>query len=313
MVIYPSKTRKLTLLLGILMLALLISACGSNDAKTASGGGNSGSQSTASNAGSEAGNGTGGNSPSAEESNSGEERYSLVVGVTAGVHEQIVEKVREVAAGNGLDIEIKVFSDFIIPNVALVEGELDANIYQHRPFLNSYKEEKGATELVDVAETVLNPMGFYSKKLKSIDEIKAGDRIGLPNDPTNSARALLMFESAGLIKIREGVREEATVLDVVDNPLNLELIELEAAQIPNLLDELAAAAINTSFATNAGLTLADDAIFVETHTSPWVNVIVTTEDRKDDPAIQKLIESYRSDETKKFIEETFKGAVVPLW
>jgi|HigsolmetaGSP11D_1036233.scaffolds.fasta_scaffold00031_18 D-methionine transport system substrate-binding protein len=304
---YLSTKRKLALVLGVLMLVLMISACGNNDGgNSASGSNNSGTNAAQSNNDS-------GSNPEADGNSSEEERYSLVVGVTAGVHEQIVEKVREVAEANGLDIEIKVFSDFIIPNVALVEGELDANIYQHRPFLNSYKEEKGASELVDVAETVLNPMGFYSKKLKSIDEIKENDRIGLPNDPTNSARALLMFESAGLIKIREGVREEATVLDVVENPLNLELIELEAAQIPNLLDELAAAAINTSFATNAGLTLTDDAIFVETHTSPWVNVIVTTEDRKEDPAIQKLIEAYHSDETKKFIEETFKGAVVPLW
>lgn len=304
---YRSKTRKLTFLLSVLALLLLISACGNNDAKnTSSGSNNNGSHSNVP-------SNNEGSSPAEGAGSSEEERLSLVVGVTAGVHEQIVEKVREVAATNGLDIELKVFSDFIIPNVALVEGELDANIYQHRPFLNSYKEEKGATELVDVAETVLNPMGFYSKKISSLDEIKEKDRIGLPNDPTNSARALLMFETAGLIKIRDGVREEATILDVVENPLNLELIELESAQIPNLLDELAAAAINTSFATNAGLTLADDAIFVETHTSPWVNVIVTTEDRRDDPAIQKLIEAYRSDETKAFIEETFKGAVVPLW
>lgn len=236
----------------------------------------------------------------------------LVVGVTSGLHEQIMEKVKEVAAKDGLEIEIKAFSDFQMPNVALVEGEIDANSYQTIPFLETYKREHNA-DLTAVGETVINPMGMYSHKVKDVSEIKEGDKIGLPNDPTNSDRALRLFQSAGLIKLKEGIEGEASVLDIVENPLNLEFIELDAAQIAKQLDDLTAAAINTSYALKNNLNPGRDAIFLEQKDSRHRNVIVVRTENKDDPVVQKLVKAYRSEEVKQFIEEEFEGSVIPVW
>lgn len=236
----------------------------------------------------------------------------LVVGVTAGPHEQIMEKVKEVAAKDGLEIEIKVFNDYPIVNIALAEGELDVNSFQHKPYLEQFKKDKNL-DLIDIATTVNFPMGIYSNTRMSLKELKQGDKLGLPNDPTNGARALIMFEQAGLIKLKEGVGVKATVKDVVENPLNLELVELEAAQIPRHLNELAAAAINTNFAMEHGFVPTRDALFLEPKDSPWVNVIAVRTENKDDPVLQKLIKAYHSDEVKQFIEETFQGSVIPSW
>lgn len=236
----------------------------------------------------------------------------IVVGVTSGLHEEILEKVKEVAAKDGLTVEIKAFSDFQMPNTALVEGEIDANSYQTIPFLETYKKEHNA-DLTAVAQTVLNPMGVYSNKIKSLDELKEGDKVGLPNDPSNSVRALLVFQSAGLIKLKDGVGEEATVLDIVENPKNLEFIELDAAQIAKQLDDLAAAAINTSYAMKNNLHPGKDSIYLEPKDSKYHNVIVVRTENKDDAAVQKLVKAYQSDEVKKFIEEHFEGSVIPVW
>ena len=236
----------------------------------------------------------------------------LVVGVTSGLHEQIMEKVKEVAAKDGLEIEIKAFSDFQMPNVALVEGEIDVNSYQSIPFLETFKREHKA-DLTAVGETILNPMGVYSRKIKDISEIKEGDKIGLPNDPTNGDRALHIFQSAGLIRLKDGIEGEATVLDIAENPLNLDFVELDAAQIAKQLDDLTAAAINTSYALKNNLHPGRDAIFLESKDSKHHNVIVVRTENKDDPVVQKLVNAYRSEEVKKFIEETFEGSVIPLW
>jgi D-methionine transport system substrate-binding protein len=236
----------------------------------------------------------------------------IVVGVTSGLHEQIMEKVKEVAAKDGVEVEIKAFSDFQMPNVALVEGEIDANSYQTIPFLETYKREHNA-DLTAVGETVLNPMGMYSKKVKDISEIKEGDKIGLPNDPTNCDRALHLFQSAGLIKLKDGIEGEATVLDIAENPRKLEFVELDAAQIAKQLDDLTAAAINTSYALKNNLNPGRDAIFLEQKESKHHNVIVVRTENKDDPVVQKLVKAYRSDEVKAFVEETFQGSVIPLW
>src|SRR4051794_23778690 len=171
----------------------------------------------------------------------------LVVGVTAGPHEQIVEIAKEVAAKDGLEIELKVFSDYVLPNTALSEGDLDANSYQHEPFLNTFNEDHG-TDLVPVGKTILNPMGVYSDKFDSIEDLPDGATFGLPNDPTNGARALYILEEHGIIKIKEDKRETASIYDLEENPKNLKFIELEAAQIPKQLSEVDAAAINTNFA-----------------------------------------------------------------
>lgn len=247
-----------------------------------------------------------------EESGKALSEDKLVIGVTAGPHEQIMEKVKELAAKDGLNIEIKVFTEYVMPNVALAEGELDANSFQHKPYLDKFKADRNL-DIVEVANTVNFPMGIYSKKIKDIKELKEGDKLGLPNDPTNGARALLLFEQAGLIKLKEGVGVAATVKDVVENPLNLELVELEASQIPRQLDELAAAAINTNFAIEHGYVPTKDAIVIEPADSPWVNVIAVRTENKGDPVLDKLIKYYHSDEVKQFIEETFQGSVIPSW
>jgi D-methionine transport system substrate-binding protein len=236
----------------------------------------------------------------------------LKIGVTAGPHEQIMEKVKEVAAKDGLEIEIVVFTDYPIVNVALAEGDLDANSFQHLPYLEQFKEDRGL-DLVEVATTVNFPMGIYSGEVNSVEELKEGDRIGLPNDPTNGARALILFEQAGLITLREGAGAGASVRDIVDNPLNLQFIELEAAQIPRQLDELAAAAINTNFAVEFGFVPTRDSIFIEPKDSPWVNIIAVRTENKDDAVLQKLINAYHSEEVKQFVEDTFEGSVVPSW
>lgn len=241
-----------------------------------------------------------------------EETYQLNVGVTPGPHEEVMEKVAELAKDEGLEIELTVFTDYVIPNVALDEGEIDANSYQHKPFLDNMKEERGL-DIVEVANTINFPMGIYSTQVEDVSEIKEGDKLGLPNDPTNAARALLLFQEAGLITLAEGVESTATIHDIEENPLNLEFIELEAAQIPKHLDEVAASVINTNFAIENGYTPAEDAIFLEANDSPWVNVIAVREADKDNPAIQKLIEVYHTDEIKEFIESEYPGSLFPVW
>ena len=235
----------------------------------------------------------------------------LVVGSMSGQQEGIVEVAAEVAAENGLDIEIKTFSDYIIPNTALDEGDLDVNIYQHKPFLKQFNEDRG-TDLVPVAEAFLNPMAIFSEKYASIDEVEDGVTFGLPNDPTNGGRALLMLQEAGLIKVKEDV-ENPSVMDIVENPKNLEFIELEAAQIPKQLSEVDFAAINSNYALESGLDPIKDSIYRESTDSPYVVYIVVRAENKDHPAVKKLVEAYQSDKVKTYIEETFQGTLIPAW
>ncbi|TSB44781.1 MetQ/NlpA family ABC transporter substrate-binding protein [Alkalicoccobacillus porphyridii] len=236
----------------------------------------------------------------------------ITVGVTAGPHEQIMEKVQEIAEADGLTVNLEVFTDYSIPNTALSEGDIDANSYQHKPFLDNYNEGQGDT-LVDVATTVNFPMGLYSNELEEPTDITDGSKVALPNDTTNGARALMMFEDAGLITLDESAGTNASVLDVTENPYDLQFIEAEASQLPRQLDEVALAAINTNFATEAGLSPQDDSIYIEPEDSPWVNTIVVRDENKGDPVVQKLIEAYHSDEVKQFIEDEFEGSVIPSW
>lgn len=236
----------------------------------------------------------------------------LLIGVTAGPHEQITEKVKELAAKDGLEIEIKVFTDYVMPNVALDEKEIDMNSFQTEPFFEAMKEDRNL-DLVKVADTITFPMGIYSTAVKDISELSDGAKIGLPSDPTNSGRALLLFEKAGLLKLKEGSGLNATVRDIVENPNNYEFIELDSAQIARQLDELAAAAINTNFAMEAGFVPAKDAIFMESKDSPFANLIAVRTENKDDEAIEKLLKYYHSDEIKKYIEEEFEGSLIPSW
>lgn len=234
------------------------------------------------------------------------------IGVTPGPHAQIVEKVKEVAAKKGLDLDIIEFSDYVMPNQALADGDLDINSFQHKPYLDNQVAARGFP-LVAVAKSVNFPMAGYSKSIKSIDQIPDGATVALPNDPSNGARALLMLEDKGLIKLTPNIGVKATVADVIENPKNLKLVELDAAQLPRSLDDVDLALINTNYALNAGLNPAKDSLFREGTKAPFVGIIAVRKEDKDKPWVKTFIESYHSPEVAAFIEKTFKGAITPAW
>ncbi|TCO71386.1 MetQ/NlpA family ABC transporter substrate-binding protein [Marinisporobacter balticus] len=233
----------------------------------------------------------------------------LKVGVTAGPHEQIVEKVKELSKEKGLDVEIVSFNDYTQPNVQVFEKQIDINSFQHTPYLSKFNEDH-KMDLVNVASTVNFPMGIYSNQLKSLDELKEGDKISLPNDPTNEARALILLQSANIIKLKDSTDLNMTIADIVDNPKNIEFIELDAPMVAHSLPDVSVAAINTNYAMQAGFNPVKDSIFIESKDSPWVNIIAARPDNKDSEKVKQFIAIYQSEAIKKFIEETFDGSVV---
>lgn len=234
----------------------------------------------------------------------------LKVGVTAGPHAQIFEQVKKLAEKDGLKIQIVEFSDYVQPNAALASGDLDANSYQHKPYLDQQIKDRGY-KLVNVGYTVNFPIGLYSKKVKRLEDLKEGAKFGIPNDPTNGGRVLLVLQDKGLIKLRADAGLKATPLDVIDNPKKLKFVELDAAQLPRSLDDLDAAAVNTNYALPAGLHPGKDAIAQEAAKSPYVNLIAVREQDQGKPWVVKLVKVYQSEEIRKFIQTEFKGAVVP--
>ncbi|QNO15531.1 MetQ/NlpA family ABC transporter substrate-binding protein [Alkalicella caledoniensis] len=235
---------------------------------------------------------------------------TLVIGVTGGPHEEIGKKIKEIAAKEDLEIKLVVFNEYVQPNIQLHEKQLDVNIFQHQPYLDQFNKDRNYN-IVSIASTINFPMGVYSNKLESLDELVTGDKIGLPNDLTNQGRALILFESAGIIKLKEGTGIGATVRDIAENPKNLEFIELDAPIILRTLPDLAVAAINTNFIIEAGMNPVRDSIFIEPQDSPWVNVIATRPELKDDARVKRLIEIYHSEEIRDFIWEAFDGSIVP--
>ena len=236
----------------------------------------------------------------------------LRIGVMGGAEEEIWKVAKEVAAKDGLELELVAFNDYVLPNKALEAGDLDANAFQHVPYLEEFNKNHG-THIVKLADTINFPIGMYSEKIKDVSELKEGDIVGMPNDPTNGGRALILFQSAGLIKLKEGVGINATVLDIVENPKNLTFKEMDAAFIPKSLGNMAAAVINTNFAIEHGLIPTKDAIFMEPKDSPWVNIIAVREGEQDKPVFQKLVKAFQSDEVKKFITEKYGDSMVPAW
>jgi D-methionine transport system substrate-binding protein len=236
----------------------------------------------------------------------------IKVGVTPGEHAQIMEKVSEVAAEKGLNIEILEFSDYVVPNQALADGDLNANSFQHQPYLDNQIADRGF-DLVSVGKTITTPMGVYSNKVQSLSELADGATVGIPNDPTNGGRALLILEKEGVIKINPEAGLKAGPADVTENPKNLQFAELDAAQLPRSLDDVDAAVINTNYALEAGLHPNDDAIAIEGTESPYANLIVVRAEDKDAEWVKTLVESYHDDSIKTFIQEEFKGALIPSW
>lgn len=237
---------------------------------------------------------------------------TIRIAVTPGPHAQILEAVKPVAAAKGLDIKILEFSDYVVPNQALDAGEIEANSFQNLPYLDNQKKDRGY-KLEPVALTVNFPLGVYSKKWKSWDQVPNGATIAIQNDPTNGGRSLLLLQDKGVIKLKEGVGFKPTPLDIVENPRKLKFIELEAAQTPRALDDVDAAAINTNYAVSAGLDPVKDPILRENAKGPYVNLIAVRAVDKDKPWVKTLVESYHSPEVKAFIAETFKGSVLPSW
>jgi D-methionine transport system substrate-binding protein len=237
---------------------------------------------------------------------------TIKVGATPGPHAQVLEAVKPIAKKAGLDIQIVEFSDYVVPNQALANGEIDANSFQHQPYLDNQVKDRGY-KIESVAKTMVFPLGFYSKKIKSVADLKPGDSVAIQNDPTNGGRALLLLEANKLIKLKPGVGLKPTILDIVDNPKNLKFIELDAAQLPRSLDDVALASINTNYAVSAGLDPSKDAIVRESAESPYTNVIAVQSARKNEPWVQKFIAAYRSPEVKDFVQKTFKGSVITDW
>ncbi|MCC9625751.1 MetQ/NlpA family ABC transporter substrate-binding protein [Thalassospira sp. MA62] len=237
---------------------------------------------------------------------------TIRIGVTPGAHEEVMEEVVKVAATKGLDIEMVTFSDYVIPNQALNDGDLDANSFQHKPYLDNQIRDRGF-DLSVVAYNILTPMGIYSDKIKSLDELPDGAEIGIPNDPTNGGRALLVLQSQGLIKVDPDAGLVVSPLDVIENPKDISFVELDAAQLPRSLADLDASAINTNYALEAGLNPVADSIAIEGNDSPYANIIVTQTSRKDEPWVKTLVESYHDDAVRKFIEEKYEGAVLPVF
>ncbi|MBO9508292.1 MULTISPECIES: MetQ/NlpA family ABC transporter substrate-binding protein [Thalassospira] len=236
----------------------------------------------------------------------------IKIGVTPGAHEEVMEQVVKVAAEKGLDIEIISFSDYVIPNQALDDGDLQANSFQHKPYLDNQIKDRGY-DLSVVGYNILTPMGIYSDKIKDLSELKDGAEVGIPNDPTNGGRALLVLQSEGLIKVDPAAGLSVSPLDVIENPKNIKFVELDAAQLPRSLADLDASAINTNYALEAGLNPIKDSIAIEGNDSPYANVIVTRTQDKDAPWVKTLVESYHDDSIREFIETKYEGSVLPVF
>ncbi|GHA29269.1 lipoprotein [Streptomyces tauricus] len=248
-----------------------------------------------------------------EGSGGGGDDGALIVGATAVPAGEVLSYIKkDLAAKNGLDLEIKEFTDYVLPNTALQEGSLDANLYQNEPFLDDFNKSKG-TDLVPVVDAYLPPMGVYSKKVQDVADLPDGVTVAVPSDITNEGRALKLLASEGVITLRAGAGTTASPADIVKNPKNLKFKELEPAQLPRSLDDVAAAVINNNYAQDAGLSPADDAVLLESaKDNPYANLLAVKKGNEDDPRVEKLAELLTSDEVRKFIQDTYKGSVLPV-
>lgn len=239
----------------------------------------------------------------------------IKVGVINGAEQQVAEAAQKVAKEKyNLDVELVTFNDYVLPNEALSKGDIDVNAFQHKPYLDQQIKDRGY-KLAAVGNTFVYPIAGYSKQIKSLDELQPGAQIALPNDPTNLGRSLLLLQKIGLIGLKPGVGLLPTVLDVTDNPKNLKLVELEAPQLPRSLDDqqIALAIINTTYASQIGLTPIKDGLFVEDKDSPYVNLIVAREDNKNAENVKKFVQAYQSDEVYDAANKIFNGGAVKGW
>ena len=242
--------------------------------------------------------------------NAADKAKTIIVGATPVPHAEILEVVKPILAKNGYTLEIKEFNDYTVPNLATEDGDLDANYFQHLQYLEEFNKNKG-THLVKTVGVHLEPMGVYSKKIKDIKELKEGSSVSIPNDPTNESRALDVLASAGLIKLNNNPLK--TPLDIVENPKKLKFEEIETAQVPRTLDDVTIAVINTNYAMNANLNPTKDALVLESKDSPYTNYVVVKAGNENSPKTKALDKAITSPEVKKFIEEKYKGAILPTF
>ncbi|MDG4862656.1 MetQ/NlpA family ABC transporter substrate-binding protein [Streptomyces sp. T-3] len=243
----------------------------------------------------------------------GDKDGKLVVGATAVPAGEVLAYIqKDLAAKAGLDLEIKEFTDYVLPNTSLQEGSLDANLYQHQPFLDDFNKSKKA-DLVPVTGAYLPPMGVYSKGVKDVTKLPAGATVAVPNDATNEARALQLLASKGVIELKKDAGQTATPADIASNPKKLTFSELDPAQLPRSLEDADAAVINNNYALDAGLSPKKDAILLESaKDNPYVNVLAVKKGNESDPRVKRLAKLLTSPEVKKFIEEKYQGSVLPV-
>ena len=295
-------------------LALSLAACGSSASTTEAASEAASTESTA--ASSEAAE-----SESTEAAESTEETSDLAgttlkVAASPTPHAEILAVAKEVLAEQGIDLEVVEFSDYVQPNLVTESGEVDANYFQHGPYLDSFNEENG-THLVSVGAVHYEPFGIYPGKSSDLENIADGATIAVPNDTTNEARALQLLAAQGLITVRDGAGLTATVNDITENPHNLQIEEIEAAQLPRTVQDVDFAVINGNYAMEAGFSVGTDALAIEDASSEaaqtYANVLVVKEGNENDPAIQALFAALTSDKVKDYINETYDGAVVPIF
>ena len=235
----------------------------------------------------------------------------LKVGASPSPHAEILEQVKPILAEQGIDLQIHEYSDYVVPNTAVEDGDEDANYFQHVPYLDDFNTTRG-THLVSVTGVHIEPMGIYAGKSDSLDSLPDGASVAVPNDATNEGRALLLLEAQGLIKLADDSNLSSTPKDIVENPKNLTFTEVEAATIPSIASEVDLAVINSNYALGAGLNPVEDALALESSDSPYVNVLVCKEGNENNAAIQALAEALHSDAVKNYIAENFDGAVIAV-
>ncbi|SDW86698.1 MetQ/NlpA family ABC transporter substrate-binding protein [Paenibacillus sp. CF384] len=283
--------KKVSFALLLLVLVVALSACGAKN-----------NEATNSNAG----------NTTANNGNNAAQEVTLKVGASPLPHAEILNFIKPALKAKGINLEVVEFNDYIQPNTQLYEKQLDANFFQHTPYLDQFNQDQGY-DLVNVAGVHIEPFGAYSKKVKSVDELKDGAKVVIPNDPTNGGRALALLAANNVIKLKDGVGVAGTVHDITENPKNLAFTEVEAATLPRVLDEVDLALINTNYALEAGLVPTKDALFIEGSDSPYVNILVARPDNKDSDAIKALTEALHSADVKKFIEDKYEGSIIPAF
>lgn len=234
----------------------------------------------------------------------------VTVAATPVPHSEILNEIKPLLAKEGIDLKIIEFTDYVKPNLALADKEVDATFHQHLPFLEKFNAEHN-TNLVSAGNVHIEPMGVYSYKIKALSDLPLKAKVAIPNDPSNGGRALLILQAAGLIKLKDGGTVSSTVQDITDNPKQLQFSELDAAQVPRAIDDVDIAVINTNFALEAGLNPLKDSLFLEAKDSPYANILAIRAGDESRPEIQKLLKALQSPEVKKFIEDKYKGAILP--